>query len=82
MRRTLANIRSRITAARDAEEARVTWLQIIARAKLTAGFDDDVTSHRANFAAAETTANGQRATGTVSSVAGNLAESLRNQSKK
>jgi hypothetical protein len=44
--------------------------------------DDDVASHRANIAAADITADGQRATGTVSSVAGNLAESLKNQSKK
>jgi hypothetical protein len=49
---------------------------------LTTGFDENVASHRANIAAAETTANGQRATGTVSSVAGNLAESLKNQPKK
>jgi hypothetical protein len=56
--------------------------QIIARAELTTGFDNDVASHRANIAAPETTANGQRATGTVSSVAGNLAESPKNQPEK
>jgi len=67
---------------RDAGEARVTWASDHREAELTAGFDDDVASHRADLEAADATANGQRATGTVGSVAGNLAESLKNQSEK
>jgi hypothetical protein len=61
---------------------RHTKPQIIARAELTTGFDETVASHRADIAAAGATANGQRATGTVSSVATNLAESPKNQSQK